>query len=1045
MGLLSGGLDYVVNPSGPDILDFDLAKDRLDFGDTSVHGLILGKLADGSAVIVNPWQESDYQRVFKTDGMPLRWDEITLDNIAAVGNEHLRADIGGVLSWENGVGPIDSDGTVYIRSHEYGVQERIEGFDPQSNKLSFLYLGTRERLSAEDTDEGLLITVQPSQQSVLLVGVTSSELLGRNLEFHFDQIEEDNLEAVFGFQASDLSLVDRTVLLTPEAPVGATTDGFQTRLGRDVTSSGLMSSIEATPMHESMHGHESLHDTLVESSGQLILSASGSLYWGGMSGQLTITNSGATAVENWQVSFETPHADFQSWAGDAHVEQLDNGQYRVTLSPAAWNGSIAAGSSITVGFNAVSTELPNSGELTSALFFTAASTPQTGWTGTTTLIPPAELIPEADSNLRADVSPQEDLTPEVDLGTADVGIPSSGQLILSASGSLYWGGMSGQLTITNSGATAVENWQVSFETPHADFQSWAGDAHVEQLDNGQYRVTLSPAAWNGSIAAGSSITVGFNAVSTELPNSGELTSALFFTADSTPQTGETSTTTLIPPAELIPQAESNPQEEVTLEEDLTPDAEPVADPVREQNSGNRFSNGKRMVAYFEEWGIYSRDYLVQDIPVGELTHINYSFFDVKANGDVTLFDPWAATDKRFTAAEQVSRTFSAGAWSELSEERRQVYSASHSFETRIHEDGSVSVTGIPVGWENSDALAGNLGQLELLSKLYPDVNLGIALGGWTLSDEFSLALDDASGRDVFTDNLIATLKDYDFFNTIDFDWEYPGGGGLDGNASSSQDGVNFAATLQLLRQKLDLLTSETGERYEVSVATAGGAEKLANLNLVGIDPYVDFYNVMAYDFHGGWEDTTGHQAAMTGDPGGYDVVTAVDQFRQNGIALEKVVLGAPAYTRAWGDVSAVDRYGLGQAGSGSVAPGSFEAGNYDQKDLITGIVDNTYDLIWDDDAKAAFAYDDTSRIWSSVETAATVAGKAAYVNEAGLGGMMFWALSNDAVDDQSLITAASDVLSGSVSAEVVSERGPDFDAVLGGDGAFSITDFTGLA
>jgi chitinase len=257
--------------------------------------------------------------------------------------------------------------------------------------------------------------------------------------------------------------------------------------------------------------------------------------------------------------------------------------------------------------------------------------------------------------------------------------------------------------------------------------------------------------------------------------------------------------------------------------------------------------------------------------------------------------------------------------------------------------------------------------------------------------------------------------------------------------------VNFAATLQLLRQKLDLLTSETGERYEVSVATAGGAEKLANLNLVGIDPYVDFYNVMAYDFHGGWEDTTGHQAAMTGDPGGYDVVTAVDQFRQNGIALEKVVLGAPAYTRAWGDVSAVDRYGLGQAGSGSVAPGSFEAGNYDQKDLITGIVDNTYDLIWDDDAKAAFAYDETSRIWSSVETAATVAGKAAYVNEAGLGGMMFWALSNDAVDDQSLITAASDVLSGSVSAEVVSERGPDFDAVLGGDGAFSITDFTGLA
>jgi len=876
MVLLSGGLDYAVNPSGPDIIDFDPARDRLDFGDTSVHGLILGKLADGSAVIVNPWQESDYQRIFRSDGTALRWDQLTLDNIAPVGNEHLRADIGAVLSWETSVGPIGAAGTVYVRSHEYAVQERVEGFDPQMDKLSFLYLGTRERLSTEDTDEGLLITVQPSQQSVLLVGVNSSELVGRNLEFHFDQIEEDNLEAVFGFQASDLSLVDRTVLLTPQAPDGAITDGYQTRTGSDATSSGLLNPTESASMHASMHEH-----AMTAMSGPLSLSASGNLYWGGMSGQLTITNTGTTAVEDWQVSFVTPHADFQSWAGDAQVEQLANGQYRVTLTPADWNGSIGAGSSITVDFNAVSNGLANSGELTSALFFTDDSTQLTEAISTPALNPPTDI------------------------------------------------------------------------TPEPDLDSPVGD-------------------------------------------------------------------------ELIPE-------------------ELAADPVVVQDPGNSFGNGKRMVAYFEEWGIYSRDYLVQDIPVGDLTHINYSFFDVKANGDVTLFDPWAATDKRFTAAEQVTRTFSATAWSELSDEQQQTYSSGQTFTSRSNGDGSVTVSGVPVGWENTDALAGNLGQLDLLRQLHPEINLGLALGGWTLSDEFSLALDDASGRETFTDNLITTLKTYDFFNTVDFDWEYPGGGGLDGNASSSQDGLNFAATLQLLRQKLNLLSRETGEQYEISVATAGGADKLANLNLSGLDPYVDFYNVMAYDFHGGWENSTGHQAAMTADPGGYDVVTAIDQFRQNGVALDKVVLGAPVYTRAWGEVSAGDRYGLGQSGSASAAPGSFEAGNYDQKDLITGIENDSFDLIWDDEAKAAFAYNDSSRLWSSVETAATIAGKAAYVNEADLGGMMFWALSNDAVDDQSLIAAASDVLSGSMTAELVAQRGPEFDAVLGGDGAFAMNDFIALA
>ncbi len=47
---------------------------------------------------------------------------------------------------------------------------------------------------------------------------------------------EDNLETPFGFDQNDVTLVDRTALLTPEAPAGATTDGFQTRTG-DLTGS----------------------------------------------------------------------------------------------------------------------------------------------------------------------------------------------------------------------------------------------------------------------------------------------------------------------------------------------------------------------------------------------------------------------------------------------------------------------------------------------------------------------------------------------------------------------------------------------------------------------------------------------------------------------------------------------------------------------------------------------------------------------------------------------------------------------------------------
>ena len=576
----------------------------------------------------------------------------------------------------------------------------------------------------------------------------------------------------------------------------------------------------------------------------------------------------------------------------------------------------------------------------------------------------------------------------------------------------------------------------------------------------------------------------------------------------------------------------------------------------------------RLVGYFEEWGIYGRDFRVADVQADQLTHLNYSFFGITPTqsdlpfmakelnvlpgamvqagylgmnsntpGGLGIHDTWAAYEKTFSQADQlVSRRFDAGQWQGLSEGRRQGYLSGGEFDVIAQADGSRLVRAKADTWSDSqgglqrlftkadwDGLsdtrkaylvtnspqyswtdqwqgsftpgsgttsqriaavnshfssgsgrtltlkadgdlvrnasawvgddpanwqklyAGNLNQLRLLKELNPDLSIGFAVGGWTLSGNVSTNLDDAAGREIFTQSIVDHLSYYDFFSTVDFDWEYPGGGGLATNASSPQDGTNFALTLQLLDQKLAALEQRTGREIEISVATAGGADKLASLNLKGINPYVDFYNVMTYDFHGGWEKSTGHQAAMRGDSGGYDVITAIDQFRQAGIAMDKVVLGAPAYTRAWGGVAAGSSYGYGMAGDASLAPGSFEKGNYDQKDLITGIENNSYQLVWDDSNKAAFAYNASTGIWSSIETAATIAGKAAYVREAGLGGMMFWALSNDSSGPQSLVGAAHDALRAGVALDTIAGRAPAFDAVLGGDGQFRFSDFTSLA
>ena len=1098
---------FAIGDFSQDIRGFDASNDKLDFGNVSVHSLILGQDENGFATIVFPWQPDQFQRILGTDGLGIRWSDLSAENFAPVANEHLRQDIGAVLSWENQTGPAFNDAgssgqnTVYIRSHQKNSLTKVDNFNPLTDKINFLYFGTRERLTVENVGDDLLISSEPNGQQFLFAGIQKQDLIGANLEFHFDQVEEDLLDRAFGFSPEQLALVDRTTLITPE---GGLTDGSQTRPGAFVTAAGEapgqprsleestrliqeradqseasqpmpmameMAAPDLTTVVMNLPGGSNVHNSCLQ------LDVDGSLWWGGgISGNLIIRNPMGAAVEDWEASFLTPHSGFESWSGEVQVSDAGNGLNRVTFTPAAWNRIIPANGELSLSFNAQGQGLADSGALTSSEFFSDVAEPVLPALPELMTSPQISPGPEAveQASSSSDGAAQSTLASEeraVDSGLSSSD-PSLNPLSLEASGNLYWGGMSGILTITNTTDREVENWSVSFETPHSDFQSWAGAARVEPLQAGGSRVTLTPADWNSTIAAGQSIDVSFNAVSEGIPTSGALTSDLFFAGGSPAASSATDITSSADGMQPKDAADASVSWELQdgstsllatdlSQTDLSP-AGPVeiplpaglVDPSRASGrlvpvtadtavSGQQISSSDRkVVAYFEEWGIYERDFLVQDIQVEELTHINYSFFDVKSNGDVQLFDNWAATDKRFLAAEQVNRTFSKADWLDLDAERLKAYTTGGDFIATTNADGSVTVTGVPMDWSTPVDYVGNLRQFDLLKQLHPEVNLGFALGGWTLSDEFSLAVDSPSDREALTDNIVDVFERYEFFNTVDFDWEYPGGGGDSGNASSPADGKNFELTLELLRSKLDLLGQVNGEDYEISVATAGGYDKLANLNLQGIDPYVDFYNVMTYDFHGGWESQTGHQAAMTNDPSGYDVVTAIEQFQINNVDLNKVILGAPTYTRAWGGVDAGDTLGLGNAGDSRLAPGSFEAGNYDQKDLITGISNGSFDLIWDDDSKAAFAYSDETRIWSSVETPATIAGKTAFIDEMGLGGMMFWALSNDSSGDQSLITAASDLLRGSATFDEVISRSEPFDFILGGDGQFELNDFS---
>ncbi|MEW6121122.1 MAG: glycosyl hydrolase family 18 protein [Pseudomonadota bacterium] len=439
--------------------------------------------------------------------------------------------------------------------------------------------------------------------------------------------------------------------------------------------------------------------------------------------------------------------------------------------------------------------------------------------------------------------------------------------------------------------------------------------------------------------------------------------------------------------------------ETTVPETTIPEA-PATGTTEAGSAGTEASGTSeaRIVGYYPEWGIYGRDFDIADVPAGQLTDLIYAFAKIDSSGRVALYDSYAAVEKTFSAAD--------------------------------------SVDGVADTWDQ--ALAGNFNQILELKAINPDLKVSIAVGGWTLSGPFSDVAATEAGREVFAQSLVDFLTKYSMFDGVDFDWEYPGGGGLASNTVRAEDGANYALLLAEVREKLDALEASTGRDYTISVASPAGADKIATFNLEGLAPYVDFFNLMAYDFHGGWESTTGHQAPLYDTVGGnYDIATAVQLYLDAGVAPSAIVLGAPMYTRAWSGVSDGGDGGWNAATSG-LAPGSFEAGVYDYKDLLQKVQDpnSGWKLYWDDEAQAAYVYNEQLKIFSTIETPSSIALKSEWAQSMGLGGMMFWDLSNDATGSaESLLKAAYDswVLGKSLE-EIADASSLEPDVVVGGNG-----------
>ena len=309
---------------------------------------------------------------------------------------------------------------------------------------------------------------------------------------------------------------------------------------------------------------------------------------------------------------------------------------------------------------------------------------------------------------------------------------------------------------------------------------------------------------------------------------------------------------------------------------------------------------------------------------------------------------------------------------------------------------------------DGQALAGNFNQIRQLKAHYPQLKVMLALGGGEWSRWFSAAAATPASRrtlvasclDLYIKGNLPQFKNHGgpgaaagLFDGIDMDWEHPGLHGAPYNTVSPKDKQNFTLLLAEFRKQLNAIGRQDGKRYYLTAAINSTAQHMAHTEPARYSQYLDWINLMNYDFHGAWKKTgpTDFQSNLYSDPNSPDpaapsVDKGIQRFVSAGVAPQKIVLGIPFYARGWSGVAA-ENHGLYQP---ALDPAKgFEAGAERYSNIVTRPAARFYHPVtrqlWTYDDGTFWTYDDPLVIHEKVD----------YVRQHQLGGMMSWSLDQD--------------------------------------------------
>ncbi|MBH5334091.1 chitinase C-terminal domain-containing protein [Streptomyces pactum] len=453
---------------------------------------------------------------------------------------------------------------------------------------------------------------------------------------------------------------------------------------------------------------------------------------------------------------------------------------------------------------------------------------------------------------------------------------------------------------------------------------------------------------------------------------------------------------------------------------------------------------RRVIGYFTGWRT-GKDgtpaYLASDIPWDKVTHINYAFAHVDGANKLSVgggadnpatgmtwpgvagaeMDPALPYKGHFNLLNKfkkqhpnVKTLISVGGWAEtggyFDDSGKRVDSGGF-YSMATNADGSVNQAGINTFADSAVSFIRQYG-----------------FNGVDIDYEYPTSMKDAGNP---------------------LDWKI---------ANARRAGLNkgYDALMKTLREKLDRAGAADGKHYLLSVAAPSSGYLLRGMETYQTTKYLDYVNIMSYDLHGAWNEHVGPNAALyddgkdgelakagvytTAQYGGIGYLNgdwAYHYFRGS-MPAGRINLGLPYYTRGWKNVTGgtdglwgTAKASICPAGSGLTSCGDGAVGidnlwhdkddngkespagsnpMWHAKNLEKGVVGDylddygfpagtkltgTYTRKYNSTLVAPWLWNAEKKVFLSTEDEQSVAAKAKYVVDKGLGGTMVWELAGD--------------------------------------------------